>query len=207
MEDYVWILILGAFWLFEITNRARKKKGQTEDGEPGASRPDPRSARQELARDVDRAARRAEDTLKRREQQQQQAPVPMSVPAARRRPVGEPRRRDAFEAIAAMLAAPPEKTARAPVARRQEAAAPGRPPAARPRPAASRRPDVEMPPPPAVGRRRGRDGMRHLARLPEIQRAIVLSEILGLPVSLAPRRAFQLDSDQGMQDRQGRVAK
>ncbi len=201
MEDYVWILILGAFWLFEIANKALKKKGQTEGGEPGAprSRPDPRAAIQELARDVDRSARRAEESLQRWEAEQQETvpvPVPVPVPAAAHRPVDKTRRRrEAFEAIAAMLAAPPEKMPTAPVTRVPAAATPGRPAVSRPRPAASPGPDDEIPPPPAVARRRGRDGMRHLARLPEIQRAIVLSEILGPPVSLAKRSAFQLDSD------------
>lgn len=206
MEDYFWILILGAFWLFEITNKARKKRRQTEEEEPGTSRPDPRSALQELARGVDRSARRAEESLQRREEKQRESvPVPESVPgsvpvpvsAATRAPVDKTRRRrEAFEAIAAMLAVPPEKMATAPVTQVQTAAAPGPPPATRPRPApaASRGPDVESLAPPAVVRRRGRLGLRRLARLTEIQRAIVLSEILGPPVSLAKRSAFRLDS-------------
>ena len=204
MEDYFWILILGAFWLFEIANKARKKRAQTEEEEPGTSRPDPRLALQELARDVDRSARRAEESLQRREEKQRESvpvpgPVPVSVPvpAATRAPVDKTRRRrEAFEAIAAMLAVPPEKLATVPVTRVQMAAAPGPPPATRPRPApaASRGPDVERLAPPAVVRRRGRLGLHRLARLTEIQRAIVLSEILGPPVSLAKRSAFRLDS-------------
>ena len=201
MEDYFWIFILGAFWLFEIANKALKKKGSTEDGEPGAprSRPDPRAAIQELARDVDRSARQAEETLQRWEGEQQgtvPVPVPVPVPSAAHRPIDKTRRRrEAFEAIAAMLAAPPEKMASTPVLRDRTVAAPGRPRATRPRPAVSQGADVEVQPPATVARRRGRDGMRHLARLPEIQRAIVLSEILGPPVSLAKRSAFHLDSD------------
>ncbi|MFQ5530675.1 MAG: hypothetical protein ACE5FP_10075 [Gemmatimonadota bacterium] len=186
MEDFFWIFILLAFWLFEIVGKAIKKQKESEGDEPGRVRPDPRSARRDLARDVDEGARRAEDALRRRDELQR-ATTMTAAPssAARRRDAAG--RRQAFEAIAAMLAPPPEEPEPPPIPPSVLSVdRPRRPPA----PAA----EAELPQPPAV-RRREQGGLRHLEHLPIFQRAVVLNEVLGPPVSLSRRSAGQLDAD------------
>ena len=191
MEDFLWIFILLAFWLFEIAGKAIKRQAGVGDKEPKLSRPDPRVSQRDLARDVDSGARRAEDALSRWEAKQQKArakPVP-SVPAAsqRRRIRAADRRRDAFEAIAAMLAAPPEEPAPPQL---PESLLPIDRPARRKVSAAG----DELPPPASVTVRHT-GGMRHLGHLRELQRAVVFREILGPPVSLARGSAFRSDAD------------
>ena len=196
MEDYVWILILGAFWLFEIVGKAIKAKGKTEDGELDASRPDPRRSSRELSREIDSSARRAEDALQRWEARQGEVvPVP-ARPVVDRRADKIQRRREAFEAIASMLAAPPERTHAAQttqqtaVAVRDQGAVTVSSPR-RVRPLAA---EVKAPPHHPI-RRSGLSGIGRLSGLTEIQRAVVLSEILGPPVSLAKKTAFHQDPD------------
>ncbi len=150
MEDYFWILILGAFWLFEMVNKSRKRKGRQSEVVP-ASTP----------------------------------------PAADRRAEKVRRRRETFEAITSMLVAPPEKEQQAPITR-QQAKAVREPDVV----TVSRRPTL---PPPVTGssrpvvRRSMRSGLERLAGLSEIQRAVVLTEILGPPVSSGRKSAFHLD--------------
>jgi len=188
MDEYVWIFILGAFWLFEIAAKAIKGKGKTEDGELDASRPDPRRSSRDLSREIDASARHAEDALQRWEAKQQEVvPVP-SRPAVQRRASKTERRREAFEAIASMLAAPPEmQKAVAVPDERIVTVAPQR----RIRPPVP----VAVPEVSRGVRRAARSGIGRLSGLGEIQRAIVLSEILGPPVSLAKESAFRQDPD------------
>lgn len=186
MDEFVWIFVLGAFWLFEIAAKAIKKQQGTNADQPKLSRPDPQASRRELARDVDHGARTAEDALRRWEAKQLKAqaqaqarPVPSaSAVPQRRRTRAADRRREAFEAIATMLA---------PV--RVEPEKPETPeslfPVDQPRPE-PRAPAAELPPPASV-RAREQAGFRNVAHLSEIQRAIVLSEILGSPVGLPGR--------------------
>ncbi len=189
MEDYVWIFILGAFWLFEIASKAIKGKGKTEDGELDATRPDPRRSSRDLSREIDASARRAEDALQRWEAKQPEVvPVP-SRPAAQRRARKTQRRREAFAALAPMLAAPPEmqKAVAVPDERIVTVDPPRR---IRPPPVPVAEPEA----PPEV-RIAARSGIGRLSGLGEIQRAVVLSEILGPPVSLARKSAFHQDPD------------
>ncbi len=150
MEDYFWILILGAFWLFEIVNKSLKRKGRQSEVVP-ASTP----------------------------------------PAADRRAEKIRRRRETFEAIASMLVAPPEKAQQAPITRQQAKAVRDRDVVA-----VTRRPTL---PPPVtsssrpVDRRPTRSGLKRMAGLSEIQRVVVLTEILGPPVSSGRKSAFHLD--------------
>lgn len=150
MEDYFWILILGAFWLFEMVNKSLKKKGRQSEVVP-ASTPPPADRRTEKIR----------------------------------------RRRETFEAIASMLVAPPEKAQQAPITRQQAKAVRDRDVVA-----VTRRPTL---PPPVtsssrpVDRRPTRSGLKRMAGLSEIQRVVVLTEILGPPVSSGRKSAFHLD--------------
>lgn len=194
MEDYFWILILGAFWLFEIVGKAVKKKNrQAEDGEPGTPRPDSPSSRRDVSRELDASARRAEDALLRRETRQREvvpAPAP-TLPVADRRAEKISRRRETFEAIASMLVVPPEKAQQAPATREQAQAVQDRRAARVTRPPTVQRP-VDSTSRPVV-RRSTRRGLERLAGLSDIQRAVVLSEILGPPVSSGRKNAFHLD--------------
>lgn len=186
MEDYVWIFILGAFWLFEIASKAIKGKGKTEDDELDASRPDPRRSSRDLSREIDASARRAEDALQRWEAKQQEVVPAPSRPAVQRRASKTERRREAFEAIASMLAAPPEPQNA--VAVREERVVTVAPPRRVRRPVPVAEPQV----PPGV-RSGKQSGIGRLSGLGEFQRAIVLSEILGPPVSLSRKSAFYQD--------------
>lgn len=149
MEDYFWILILGAFWLFEMVSKGLKRKGRQSEVVPASTPPV--------------ADRRAEKIR---------------------------RRRETFEAIASMLVAPPEEAQQAPITRQQ-------PKAERDRDvvAVSQRPTL---PPPVtstsrpVVRSSTPSGLQRLEGLSEIQRAVVLSEILGPPVSSGRKSAFHL---------------
>jgi hypothetical protein len=184
MEDYVWILVLLAIWLFEITGKALKKKGGPPGGaEVGASRPDPRTSVQELSRDVDASARRAEEALLRWEQKQLEV-APVTVPAVvGRRSDGTTSRRDAFEAIAGMLAAPRQERMIPPPRLTRAMEAPSRLATDKPWRLPAVAPVAELPPPATV-RSHTRRGIGRLVGLPELQRAVVLREILGPPVSL-----------------------
>jgi hypothetical protein len=193
MEDYVWIFVVAAVWLFEITSKGIKKQSQSSGDEVESSRPDPRSTERNLSREMDASARHAEDALQRWEAKQKDAAV---VPA----PVGfngprskTQRRKESFEAIAAMLAPPADKTAPAPRERHKAMAVEDRTPARAVRKPSPLPPVVESAPTPIEASRRG--GLRQLAGLPEMQRAVVLSEILGPPVSLAGGSAFHPDPD------------
>jgi len=181
MEDFFWIFILLAFWVFEIVTKAIKKQQGTNADQPKLSRPDPQASRRELARDVDDGARKAEDALRsweanqlKAQAQAQARPVPSaSAVPQRRRTRAADRRREAFEAIATMLAP-------VPVEPEKPATPKSLFPVDQPR-RETRVPAAELPPPPSV-RAREQGGFRNLAHLSEIQRAIVLSEILGSPV-------------------------
>lgn len=181
MEDFFWIFILLAFWVFEIVTKAIKKQQGTNAGEPKLSRPDPQASRRELARDVDEGARKAEDAMRRWEAKQLKAqvqtqarPVPStSAVPPRRQTRAADRRRAAFEAIATMLAPVPVEPEKPAIPKSLF-------PVDQPRPE-SRAQAAELPPPPSV-REREQGGFQHLAHLSEIQRAIVLSEVLGSPV-------------------------
>ncbi len=183
MDEFVWIFILGAFWLFEIAAKAIKKQSQGDGGKPKPSRPDPRASQRELARDVDDGARRAEDALRGWEAKQQEAQRQKararSAPPQRRRTRAADRRREAFEAIAAMLAPTAEEPARPEIPASVQ-------PIERPRRSPETAEQDELPPPPSV-RARDPGGVQHLAHLPELQRAVVLSEILGSPIALNDR--------------------
>jgi hypothetical protein len=180
MDEFVWIFVLGAFWLFEIAAKAIKKQSSADSSKPKLSQPDPRASQRELARDVDDGARRAEDALRRWEARQQKAQAKavaraQAVPQSRRIRAAD-RRRQAFEAIAAMLAEPAEEAARPEIPASVL-------PVERPRRPPVTVEESKLPPPPSV-RARDPGGVQHLAHLPDLQRAVVLSEILGSPVGL-----------------------
>ncbi len=200
MEDFVWIFVVLAVWLFEIAGKGLKKQRSSPRVETDASRAETVS-RTERSRELDASARRAEDALQRWEAGQQEQPeLPASpVPAATHRSVTKTqRRREALESIAAMLATPGEKSTKVPATqgRVTEKRKPREIPESRRRDV---RPQVDKVEPaadaPPVVRRPARRGIAGLAGLPELQRAVVLSEILGLPVSLERRGAFYLESD------------
>jgi len=198
MEDFVWIFVVLAVWLFEIAGKGLKKQQSSPRVETDALRAEPAS-RKERSRELDASARRAEDALQSWEagQQEQRELAASPVRAATHRTVSKTqRRREALESIAGMLAAPADKTDRAdtaPAMRQQAKAVPVRRAALAPRQLALVPPVVESPRPPVQPVRRS--GIRQLAGLTEIQRAIVLSEIVGPPVSLQNRPAFHLDFD------------
>lgn len=193
MEDYFWILILGAFWLFEIVGKALKKKNrQAVDGEPGTPRPDSPSSRRDLSREPDASARRAEDALLRRETRQREVVPAPTLPAADRRAKKISRRRETFEAIASMLVVPPEQPDKPPTRRHEPIAVQDLRAARATRPPTVQRP-VTSTSRPVVVRRSTRRGLERLAGLSDIQRAVVLSEILGPPVSSGRKNAFHLD--------------
>ena len=189
MEDYVWIFVLLAIWLFEIAGKALKKQrlpsGAREGGTP---RPDPRASAQELSRDVDASARRAEEALLRWEKRDEV--VPVQAPAVASRRVDRTKRRGkALEAIAGMLSAPPKRMKspermKAPSRLKRVMEAPRRRSEDEPRGLSAVTPVAELAAPATV-RRHTRRGIGHLAGLPELQRAVLLREILGPPVSLA----------------------
>lgn len=195
MDEYVWLLLLFGVWVFEIVGKALKdRKGADRDSDPqDASLKDPRVARRQLSREVTQSARRAEDALKRWEEREEEAIAVAPPPTEWRRPVPV-RRQSALEAIASMLVDLPLEEEGLTVVQEQ-AVAPPRPVEPRPVPEERRAKDrlaTEMteaePNEPATVRRDQPVGLRKLARLSDLQRAVVMSEILGPPVSLARPR-------------------
>jgi len=190
MDDFVWIFVLLAVWLFEIAGKALKKqKLPPGEGEVRSPRPDPRASAQELSREVDASARRAEEALVRWEQEQHEV-VRVPVPAAAGGRVDrKSRRREAFKAIAGMLATPSEgmkspERMKSPPRMKRVMEAPSRVSADKPRQPSAVTPVVKLAAPASV-RRHTRRGFGRLAGLPELQRAVLLREILGPPVSLS----------------------
>lgn len=190
MDEYVWLLLLFGVWLFEIVGKALKgKKGVDANSDPAdSSLRDPRVARRQLSREVTESARRAEDALERWEERQAEVvTAPAPVPAQRRRaPV---RKQSALEAIAAMLTELPLDEPSVPVVREP---VPTPVAAVKEEPVHRRASEIpraaESTVPTTVQHAEG--GFKRLDRLPDLQRAIVLSEILGPPVSLARHRDY-----------------
>ena len=197
MDEYVWLLLLFGFWIFEIVGKALKdRRGSDADSDPlDASLKDPRVAKRQLSREVTESARRAEDALKRWEERREAATADAPPPDEWRRPV-RVRRQSALEAIAGMLVDLPLEQEGLTVVQ-EEAVAPPKPVQPRPTPVPEKRrakhrraseiAEAEPIVPPTV-RRDQPGGLRKLARLSDLQRAVVMSEILGPPVSLAPPR-------------------
>lgn len=188
MDDYVWLLVLFGLWVIEIVGKAIKRASgsNTSEETPDSSLRDPRVAKRRLTREVTESARRAEDALARWEQRQAEGAVapPPPVPSRRRRaPV---RRQSALEAIASMLVELPVQGEGPPQVVHESVPVP----VAKGKQVPEHRRASETPPEEPLDApvtfRRDYGGLQRLARLPELQRAIVLSEILGPPVSLAP---------------------
>lgn len=201
--------VLSSIGEFRKKGKARRSEGATPPRRR-STRPDPAAGGRELAADVDAAAREAEEALRRWEARQREigavpaAPSgdlrmtrpPQRVAARRaaaqrrrelvRKRAGEDKRKAAYEAIAGMLSEEPEQPA-----------ATGEPqPSASWAAGVAREADTEH-----LRRLRPVDGARsidsarsaargsgggleRLDRLPTMQRAIVLSEILGPPKAL-----------------------
>lgn len=191
MEDYGWLVFVAIFWIlstvgeFRKKGRARRREGQ--DGpERHSSRPDPAASGRELSAEMDDAARQAEDALRRWEARQREfeaAPMAERLPEVTRQRADEQERLAAYEAIAGMLAPEPAETDRAVQPSSTWAAGIARKPdarhAERVEPA-----DGVRPPAPAATAAPAPPGLARLDRLPVMQRAIVLSEILGPPKTL-----------------------
>lgn len=190
MDEFVWILLLFGLWIVEIVGKAikRRQSGSSIE-ESDSSVRDPRVAKRRLSREVTESARRAEDALARWEERQAEVAV-APEPTSRKRGRAPARKQSALEAIASMLIEIPlEDEGPAPIVQETVTA----PAVARPWAAEHRRaseiPEEALPAPARV-RPKPEGGLKKLGRLPELQRAIVLNEILGPPVSLARKSDF-----------------
>lgn len=190
MDEFVWLLLLFGIWIFEMVAKAiRKAQSDSREEDPDSSLKDPRVARRTLSRDVTESARRAEDALRRWEERQEAEVDRAPVPAPSRRRQAPVRRQSALEAIASMLVELPLEAEVPPAVVHEPAPAPV---VARPKATGHRRAtetvEEEREVPTVL--RREESGLKRLARLPELQRAVVLNEILGPPVSLARNRDY-----------------
>ena len=188
MEEYVWVLLLFGLWLFEMVSKAVKRgmrEGADSNPEDSSLR-DPRVARRQLSREVTESARRAEDALSRWEEGQADVAVAPAPTPVRRRAVPI-RAQSALEAIASMLVELPLEEPSVPVVHERVSAPVVVEPEEHTHRRASSIPKGKPTVPATVQRE---SGLNRLARLPELQRAIVLSEILGPPVSLAGPRDY-----------------
>lgn len=189
MEEYVWLLLLFGLWIFEIIGKALKRgMGEDADGEAqDSSLRDPRVARRQLSREVTESARRAEDALERWEERQPEVVTAAPPPAPPRRRGAPVRRQSALEAIASMLVELPLEEPNVPLVQERVRAPVVADPEESMRRRASEIPRAaESTVPAMVQHEEG--GLKRLDHLPVLQRAIVLNEILGPPVSLAQPR-------------------